>query len=113
MDTEEFPDCCGIIVINRFKGGHPTSDPEDCASIEQVDKYLSRQEKEFYGKRSGLMAILSEPQNSQIGQVFIDRKWVLLYKQAGVMNPRTGRKLFIYFRDLNPTEARERRIFGH
>lgn len=105
-----FPDCCGIIVVNKFKGGHPGADPEACDTPDIVDAFLNLVERKYYGNRAGLMAILSSPQNERIGKVFVKRKWKLL--QNGLDNPRTGAKLFTYFRDLNPTEQRKRRIFG-
>ena len=104
-----FPDCCGVIIVNKFKGGHPGSDPDLCIEPDELDIFLTKQEREFYGKRH-LMAILSEPQNERIGDVFLKRKWVLLLN--GTVNPRTGQELYIYFRDLNPTPLRHKRIFG-
>lgn len=106
----EFPDCCAFIIVNKFKGGHPGSDPEACITPEALDKYLTKKEQEFYGKRAGLVATLSEVQNNQIGHVFLDRRWKVLCD--GVHNPRTGSRIWMYFRDLNPTKAREKRIFG-
>lgn len=110
MNVAQLPDCCGILVLNKFKGGHPGSDPDDCVSPEEVGTYLKTQEQEYYGKRAGLMAVLSAPQNKQIGHVFEERLWKILLD--GAMNPRTGTKLYMYYRDLNPTEARRKRIFG-
>lgn len=104
-----FPDCCGFIIINKFKGGHPGADEDSCISTKDLDKYLSGVEKKYFKERAGLLAVLSDPQNERIGSVFRDRKWVLLLKKD---NPRTGGKLYMYFRDLNYTEAREKRIFG-
>lgn len=110
MQTVQLPDCCGILVVNKFKGGHPLSDPEDCVSPEEINAYLKGQEQEHYGKRAGLLAVLSSAQEKQIGSVFVDRFWKALLD--GVSNPRTGAKLYMYYRDLNPTEARRKRIFG-
>lgn len=106
----EFPDCCGLIIINKLKGGHPSSDPNDCIKEDALDVYLTKQEQNYYNKRAGLVAVLSESQEDQIGHVFRERKWVALME--GITNPRTGSKLFMYFRNLNPTEARRKRIFG-
>ena len=109
-NTVEFPDCCGFLIINKFRGGHPGANPEDCCSEDDCDKYLQRQEKEYFNKRAGLLAVLSAPQNELLGEVFLNRKWVILLN--GKMNPRTGVKVWMYYRDLNYTAARERRIFG-
>lgn len=108
-EAEEFPDCCGIIVLNRFKGGHPSSDPDSCMTPSACEKFLAKSEQAYYGQRAGLMAVLSEPQNERIGKVFTSRRWSLLRE---VNNCRTDVKLYIYFRDMNPTAAREKRIFG-
>lgn len=105
----QFPDCCGIIILNKFHGGHPGAAADSCMSVSACDTFLRKQEQEYFNKRSGLMAVLSEPQNTRIGPVFLERKWVLLKE---LNNPRTGQRIFMYFRDLNYTEARERRIFG-
>lgn len=110
VQLEAFPDCCGLKIINKFKGGHPGSDPDDCVKLEELDKFLQGQEQHHYAKITGLIAVLSLQQNDLIGEVFLSRKWKLI--MDGVQNPRTGSKLFMYFRDLNPTTAREKRIFN-
>lgn len=109
MNTVEFPGCCGFLVINGFKGGHPGSDPGDCESKENVNLYLESKEQEYYAKRAGLICILSQPQQDRIGSVFDARKWVLLRE---INNCKTDTKVYIYLRDLNPTASREKRIFG-
>lgn len=108
-NVDEFPDCCGLFIINRFRGGHPGADPNSCMTETAVNKFLSGTEKEHYGTRAGLVAVLSEPQNDRIGKVFLSRKWKLLLD--GTSNPRSGVKLYVYFRDLNPSKQREKRIF--
>lgn len=109
-DSEQFPGCCGLIVIYNYGGGHPGSDPDNCKDPEEVNDYLSEKEQVYYGKRAGLVAVLSEPQNDRVGDVFLSRKWEVL--MDGIMNPRTGQRLWMYFRNLNPTESRKKRIFG-
>lgn len=105
-----FPDCCGLIVLNKFKGGHPGTDPEQCMSEEACDAFLSEHERGQFQKRAGLLAVLSEPQEERLGNVFRNRKWECLLE--GKMNPRTNVRLWMYYRDLNFTKAREKRIFG-
>lgn len=105
-----FPDCCGLIIVNKFKGGHPSSDPDDCTDEDDLDDYLTDVEQQYYNERSGLLVCLSTQQNERIGHVFLKRKWELLLD--GTPNPRTGSKLYLYFRNLNHTKAREKRIFG-
>jgi hypothetical protein len=109
-EASVFPDCCGIIIVNKFMGGHPGSDTANCIKPTPLNKYLMEQERKYYGERAGLLAILSEQQDELIGHVFEERKWKLLLN--GTKNGRTGAKLFMYFRDLNPTDARKKRIFG-
>lgn len=104
-----FPDCCGIIILNKFLGGHPGASPESCISKTDLRAFLVKQEQEYFNKRAGLMAVLSEPQERQIGEIFRERKYDLIFEKN---NPRTGQRIFMYFRDLNFTEARKRRIFG-
>lgn len=108
-DVTQFPDCCGIIVLNKFKGGHPGANPEDCLSPTDCEKFLKSSEQKYFRERSCLLAVLSEPQNEKIGSVFVRRKWELLFAR---MNPRTGTRIFMYCRDLNYTAAREKRIYG-
>jgi hypothetical protein len=109
-DVIQFPDCCGLIVLNKFKGGHPGSDPNDCLSEEDCDSFLEHHEQAQFNKRAGLLAVLSEPQNERLSSVFRRRKWECLLE--GKMNPRTNVRLWMYYRDLNYTKAREKRIFG-
>lgn len=109
-NTTEFPDCCGLIILNKFRGGHPGADEDDCLSEEKTDEFLEKNEKEYFNQRAGLIAVLSEPQNERIGHVFLKRKWELTLN--GIMNPRTGTKIYMYYRNLNYTRAREKRIFG-
>lgn len=106
----QFPDCCGFIVINGFRGGHPGSDPEACVSVTECKAYLKKVEQNYYNKRGGLLAVLSKPQEERIGKVFLERKWKLLLNNH--LNPRTGVPLFMYFRDLNDKPLRKKRIFG-
>ena len=108
-NATQMPDCCGLIVLNGFKGGHPGSNPEDCLSEKDCDTFLSDSEKKFFNARCGLLATLSEPQNDRLGKVFLKRKWEVLLN--GKNNPRTGVRLWMYYRDLNYTVAREKRIF--
>ena len=108
-DVVQFPDCCGIIILNKFQGGHPGADPENCISEKACNEFLQKQEQQYFQHRAGLMAVLSEPQEGKIGHVFRERKWDLLKE---VINPRTNVRIFIYFRDMNYTKAREKRIFG-
>ena len=105
----QFPDCCGLIVLNKFKGGHPGSNPDDCISESECNTFLEANEKKYFNERAGLVVVLSEPQNERLEGLFKKRKWELLRK---INNPRTGTTLFMYLRDLNYTEARERKIFG-
>lgn len=109
-EVSGFPDCCGFIVVNKFQGGHPGSNEDSCCAPSTCDKYLGTQEKEYYGKRAGLMAVLSEPQNERLADVFTKRKWKMLLD--GIPNPRTDQLLYFWFRDLNPSPARHKRIFG-
>lgn len=110
MQAVEFPDCCGLIIINKFKGGHPGSDVDDCATPEQANQYLEQQEKANFKSRAGLVAVLSQPQQDRLGHVFEKRLWKLILK--GVDNPRTNNKIYMYFRELTFTEKREKFIFG-
>lgn len=109
-DVTQMPDCCAFIIVHGFKGGHPGADPDACLSPQETGKYLKKTEQSYYNKRSGLIATLSEPQEERIGKVFRDRKWKAIVN--GQMNPRTGRKVWMYMRDLNDTPARKKRIFG-
>ena len=110
MNQDQLADCCGIIVLHHFGGGHPHSDVDACISKTACKTYLQSQEKAFYGLRGGLLAVLTTPQNDRIGSVFLERKWKLLLENH--MNPRTGQRMFMYFRDLNDSPARKKRIFG-
>lgn len=108
-EVVQFPDCCGLIILNKFKGGHPGANINDCMDEKACEKFLSDNEKKFFKERCGLLVVLSEPQNDKIGHVFLRRKWETLLNE---MNPRTGTRLWMYYRNLNHTTARERRIFG-
>lgn len=110
MAAAQFPDCCGVIIISGFGGGHPNSNPSNCVTSTACNDFLEIQEKKHYNARAGLIVILSGPQNDQIGKVFVERKWKLVVD--GINNARNDRKLFIYFRDLNHTPQRKKRIFG-
>ena len=109
-DVVTFPDCCGLIVLNRFGGGHPGSDPDNCISEKECENFLSSNEKKYFNERCGLLVVLSEPQNDRLENIFKKRKWELLFAKN---NPRTDTKIYMYFRDLNYTEAREKRIFSN
>lgn len=108
-EAAQFPDCCGLIVLNKFKGGHPGANPDDCMSEADCNVFLSSSEKKYYNERTGLLVVLSQPQFERLGHLFVKRKWELLFSKN---NPRTQTKIYMYFRDLNHTEARQKRIFG-
>ena len=109
-DVVQFPDCCGFIILNKFRGGHPGANASDCLSVEECRRFLKENEQKYFRERAGLLAVLSEPQNERLGKVFLERKWDILID--GRMNPRTGTRVWMYCRDLNFTAARERRIFS-
>lgn len=109
-EVTQFPDCCGFIILNKFKGGHPGANPEDCISEDACRKFLQSNEQKYFKERAGLFAILSEPQNQRLGKVFLERRWEILID--GQMNPRSGTKVWMYHRNLNYTAAREKKIYA-
>lgn len=108
--SEAFPDCCAFVILNHFGGGHPGAPTSNIISEGDLNTFLATKEKELFNARTGLLVALSEPQEGAIGHVFRERKWECLLD--GIPNPRTDGKIWLYFRNLNYTKAREKRIFG-
>jgi glycerophosphoryl diester phosphodiesterase len=101
-DIDRFPSCCGVYIIRNFGGGHYHEDEDDCISQTSLNKFLEQKEVSYKNNIAFLMAVLSEPQNERIGEVFINRKWELVKEE---INPQSNRKIYIYMLNMTKIDS--------